>query len=175
MNQSIDYNEKAKEFGCKKCCVKLKDVKLLKIHFWKVHISKKDIVNAEKINQFNPIENKDEKNVETKQKRKLKETDNKTETKKSKTLTNSAKLNEKLENEIVNNHNSSLNESAESQSSCNLSYSDEKINNLDTLSSEDFKYFNLASSIDEADLVKKVESFYFSDKLNFSKSDLIFY
>ena len=105
----------------------------------------------------------------------MKETDNKTETKKSKTLTNSAKLNEKLENEIVNNHNSSLNESAESQSSCNLSYSDEKINNLDTLSSEDFKYFNLASSIDEADLVKKVESFYFSDKLNFSKSDLIFY
>jgi hypothetical protein len=37
------------KFKCKNCKVKLKDVKLLKLHYWKVHISKDDVEKANKL------------------------------------------------------------------------------------------------------------------------------
>jgi hypothetical protein len=168
MSEQIDLNEKVKEFGCKKCCVKLRDVKLLKSHYWKVHISKKDIINAEHL--IFTVKNEEEQDVSlTKQKRKLIENDsNKIQSKKTKTLTNNLKKN-KLDNVSVNNDtNTSLNDSNESYQ--NQSYSDEKINILDELSNEDLKYFNLSNSINETDLIKRVENFYLNDKTNFLKS-----
>jgi hypothetical protein len=130
MSELTDLNNKAKVFGCRKCYVKLKDVKLLKSHFWKVHITKNDISNA---------------------------------------LSSSLKKNDKNEDDYFNDENDSLNNSQQTQSCNDQSYSKKKINLLDSLSSEDFKYFNLTNSIDEADLAKSAEKFYCNDKVNFSK------
>ncbi len=47
----IELNESvlslAKRLNCPKCFIQLIDVKILKSHYWRVHISKKDIQNAE--------------------------------------------------------------------------------------------------------------------------------
>ena len=46
-NANANFNEEefSKRFNCAKCHVKLTDVKLLKSHYWKVHITKNDIID----------------------------------------------------------------------------------------------------------------------------------
>ena len=45
-HDTFSEEEFSKRFNCTKCHVKLTDVKLLKVHYWKVHISKNDIVDV---------------------------------------------------------------------------------------------------------------------------------
>ena len=44
--------ELQKAFNCSKCHIKLKDVKLLKLHYWRVHIGENDIVKANRMLQL---------------------------------------------------------------------------------------------------------------------------
>ncbi len=123
-----------KKFSCKHCSVELKDVKLLKVHYWKVHIQKKDIFNFMKPADTLKITNTVKKSTITNRKRKLND--------KSVAPKSQAKRrNETLPDDSLNDIDSTF----------NTSQTTDILNSLD---SEKLKTYNL-KGIDEAKLFEK--------------------
>jgi hypothetical protein len=171
---SVDLTNKAKEFGCVKCSVKLQDVKLLKNHYWKVHIRQKDIEVAE--NELFKIKYKSDATTKNngKQKRKINNQSKQTVAKKTKTA---AKENTSLANQSkdgeTRSQDSEENKQIDSDTDSDdetSEYSKKKIRRIESLPKEEIKFFNLSKDIVESDLVEKAQLFYKKDKDQFVKS-----
>lgn len=146
-------------FKCIQCSVKLKDVKLLKNHFWKVHISQNEIFNdikeTEKYIVKPSVLAEKENHSKSSMKRKLNSSQNKCYKK---------RLNQGSENEssLDDSLSDTLNDIDSSQ---DTSYIDsvEKINKL---TEDEIATFNL-SSIDETKFIEKFRPF--DDLADFNK------
>lgn len=149
-NGAFNEEEFSKRFNCAKCHVKLTDVKLLKVHYWKVHISKNDIVDIN--NPAKVLKEVDENKMQAVQDNNGKSPALKTkpETKKQQPPNKKRKLSIKLNlskalaKKLLNNGASNTKNNSDGDDEESLSYNDDK---------------STASQPDDTELNSELESF----------------
>lgn len=146
-------DELEKKFNCVKCSIKLKDVKLLKMHFWQVHISKNEIFNHMKPTESYLIRDKpkkfkrkngEENNMEKSKKRKHSSSyQDATSNCNSQVSLGSKTIDDSLDDTLddIDNFNSSLDGPIDSEM--------QLLRKVKTLKTEDIKNFHFAKDIDE--------------------------
>ena len=169
ITETSDDDALVKKFNCVKCSIPLQDIKLLKKHFWKVHISKNEIVQhlSDRANQNKAVkrhslpENASFKSVSNPRKRKL--TADSHEPRKSK------KKSTKLSNISLpanSNKYESSDESSDAEESAEPSEYDKTMEKLNSIEPKDIASFSLADDIDEEKLIQKYRIKYGSKVCN---------
>ena len=158
-SSASDVDGLEKQFNCIKCCVKLKDVKLLKTHFWQVHISNNEINKAKLFVPGQSIENLTPTVTKSgTKKRKINEGSSKKGAKKrlslfdSKDKENQSEHEDQEEEEDEDEENKNVKKSSKAKKQ-----SDEQklISKLENLTDDEIKMFNLTKDIDEYQLHDK--------------------
>lgn len=163
VNSSIYNIENVQErFKCVQCSVKLKDVKLLKNHFWKVHISENEIFNDIKATEKvivkpSVLSEKKENQSSLSKKRKLNNSDVNC---RKKRYDDQNSLNE---SSFVNSLSDTLNDIDSSIDTNNI----DAVEKIKSLTPSEIETFNL-SSIDERKFIEKFKPF--DNLADFNKS-----
>lgn len=148
-----------KKFRCNKCAVFLKDVKLLKTHYWEVHISKEDIYDdtlpTESIT-LKPSIQIDK--LKDSRKRKHSVSTNFSNKRRNESVEES----DFDEDDSLNDVDNILDEDPA------LTEYEQKIETLNKLSKEEIRKYNWAEGVDETKLIEKFKAL--DDSENFNKS-----
>ena len=169
-NSRPTANDKIRELTCRSCFVRLKDIKLMKMHYWKVHINEQEqeyaqtvlttnrpfVVSPSKINSS--MDSTDSSDVLS----------SRTKPKSVKRLnkavciaTASAHQRNKSLSDISNKQTSNKKANREDSQDDTLLDQDENFNaDPNILTVEEMKYFSLQSLLDETKIVKRVEALY---------------
>ena len=176
ITETSDDDALVRKFNCVKCSIPLQDIKLLKKHFWKVHIAKNEIFQhlSDKANQHKAVkrqslpENTSFKGLSNPRKRKL--------TADSHEPRNAKKKSTKLSDVSLPVNSSkyeSSDESSFAEESTEPSEYDKTMEKLNSIEPKDIATFSLADDIDEDKLIQKYRLKYGSSLCNKCKFLLI--
>lgn len=132
-------------FNCLKCSLNFDDVKLLKTHYWKVHISSNEMFLAN--NKLN------EKHNETASDKSNGLTNGKKRINKSEIVSKRSKKIKVEKNDNDTDQDEEMSETVEDETSKDPH--DILLNLLDNMNDDDFKYYSLEKTINESDIFER--------------------
>lgn len=168
-----DYTELEKQFNCVKCSIRLKDVKLLKLHFWKVHINKNENLNDMKLTDTVKIGKKLETNhdvLEKSRKRKISINSEDSISVKRRNGRRSQKIENKSFGDLsasntVNDIDNSMNTSLD-----NVIEYGKQLEKINKLTKHEIRAFNMCD-LEENEIMKRVKSLKLKKNVSFKGTD----